>query len=150
MRYRKFATSIILTLIIAALVIGVVSAYSVPVWNYNYVGSSDAKGTVSVTNGTTKWYGGFRSEMVNPSTNINVIGRTWWTVRELCEATWTQNFQYSGQYYTNSSSYIKSKTVTKQYCGGTRFGRSLGQHDFNHTGATQWRPNNDTNHVQVP
>ncbi len=64
MKPKKLVISVILSLLITALVFGVASAYSVSVWNYNYVGSSDAKGTVSVTNGTTKWSAGFISQMV--------------------------------------------------------------------------------------
>ena len=151
MKTKQLPVSLVLALLIAVIIVNTALAYSKNVWYYNYVGSSDAKGTVSVNNGETKWTAKIQSKIVNPQTSINVIGRTWWTVRELCEATWTQNFQYGGAYKSGGgSSYSASKSVTKQHCTGMRFGRSMGGHDFNHTGVPRWQPTNDTHHVQVP
>ncbi len=116
----------------------------------DYVNASDAVGRMIVENtSSTKWTAYVKSNMENPPTNINIIGRTWWTVRELCEATWTRNYQYGGQYWSNSW-YAKDKLVYKQPCVGMRFGRSMGAHDFHDTGRPRWQPTNDTQHVQVP
>ena len=88
--------------------------------------------------------------MTSPYVTINVIGRRSWTVQEYCDFAWTQNYQYGGNYYTNTGYYSKVKTVYKEPCSGDRFGRSYGQHDFNDDGVSAWAPYLYTNYVLVP
>lgn len=146
----KVASAVLLMVMFSLAIAGSASAYTKTVTYVDYVSPSDAVGRVDVNDlSSTKWEGKIRSNMEGPATPINIIGRTWWTVRELCEVTWTQNFQYQGQYNSGSSSYTATKQVTKVPCVGERFGRSLGAHDFDHTNRPRWQPGNDTLHVHL-
>jgi hypothetical protein len=151
MKKRKVLFASLLTVAMAMLLVVSVRAYTVSTIYYNYVGSSDAVAMQIVNNvNASRWRAEIRSYMTSPQVNINIIGRRSWTVREYCDLAWTQNYQYGGNYNTDTWNYSKTKTVIKEPCSGDRFGRSYGQHDFNDDGVSAWAPYLYTNYVFVP
>jgi len=152
-RKLSVAVGLLATLIV------VVSASAASATRVDYVGSSDAVASQTVTNvNSSTWKADFISKMVNPTVTINVLGRRWWTVREYCDLLIVHNHTYGGE-APSGSYYQRTDSHTKQPCSGDRFGRSQGKHDFNHTGAngycpgeasTKWCPTLDTGFIAIP
>lgn len=151
MKKHKILTGgILVTMMIGLIAISAIAA-TISKTYINYVGNSNAKAIQTAKDLTvSRWKSEFVSRIEITPVPINVIGRTWWRVREYCWPNWTQNFEYSGDFDMNDFDYYKTKVVIKQPCTGDRFGKSLGGHDFNDNYSPQWRPTQETNYQLVP
>lgn len=157
----RISISIVLSLLMAMVMAVAVAATSVSSTRLNYIPSngSDAYAYQSAQNvNSSTWSATLTSKMIAPQTNINVIGRRSHTLKEYCDFLLVRIHQYAGAVNNNYWFYSKTNPVTKEPCSGDRFGQSLGQHDFNHTGAngscggpsTYWCPNLQTSWQSIP
>lgn len=86
---------------------------------------------------TNQWWAELKSTTSN---SIEIIGYTYWTIREQCfvGGQWidTYYYQYSpGQYNTNSTLYLKQHQIYPlPNCSGQRKHYNLGNHDYSHSG----------------
>ena len=80
-----------------------------------------------------------------PSTNINVIGWTWWQCDRLrSDGTIVSSQLYGASVLYGASSHQAGFTWTNAFSGGATKLKAHGVHDFNHTGSSPspWRPYN--------
>lgn len=80
-----------------------------------------------------------------PSTNINVIGWTWWQCDRLrSNGTILQSVTYGGSIKTGASSHEAQMNWSGAFTGEGAGMRAHGVHDFNHTGSSPspWQPYN--------
>lgn len=91
--------------------------------NYNH--------TVTNTSGSY-WYAGVNSYTSNPTTAMDDIGYSYWTIREWCYTTLSDYDTYGGAVHHYVSSYGASRIRAKLFCFNPvlRLGESLGRHDF--------------------
>lgn len=81
----------------------------------------------------------------SPSTNINVIGWTWWQCDRLrTDGTIVSSQNYGAGVLYGASSHQTGFIWTNAFSGGTTKLKAHGVHDFNHTGSnpSPWRPYN--------
>jgi hypothetical protein len=106
----------------------------------SYAGSNACrmKGVQNIDSST--WGANMRSQMKNPQINIDVIGRSWWTVRETCNGSITYQAQYGGAVDYNDYMFFDAGGYYKHSCSGNRVGWSMGNHDFHKSGYTHIYP----------
>ena len=132
------------------------------VWHYTYASSKTATKNNFCCNGTQAIgvvralaYGAAQGKCditskTKPSTTINIIGWTWWQCRTEDNNGTIINATTRPARSSPPASNVSDLT-TANYCNyafsppkcGYRL-RSHGNHDFNHTGASQWQPYNAT------
>ena len=80
----------------------------------------------------------------SPSTNINIIGWTYWQCDLLQNGVVIDSQGFSGAANTNANNKSQSLSWTGAFSQSGRGLRAWGTHDFNHTGSnpSPWRPNN--------
>ncbi len=106
----------------------------------SYAGSNACRAKGVDNSSSTTWGANVRSRMTTPRININVIGESWWTVRETCNGSITSQTQYGGEVEYNDYEFFDASAQVKHSCGGTRVGWSMGNHDFYKSGYSHIYP----------
>jgi hypothetical protein len=107
---------------------------------YNFSGVTDATALKDVWYvNSSSWNAHVRSYSVKPVYNIGTIGWTWWTFRDTCDGVIIDNWVQGGYAEYNDADAWDTGVDDRDYCGGTYYGWSIGNHDFKHSTST-WRP----------
>lgn len=126
---KKIAFLAVLAILLFALITTVLAAS----WTYHYFaldisGTSDGISGKMVNNlgdGKT-WGANILTYVDNPAIQLN-LGWDWFSGTEKCGSYATQN-QQGGAYYGYTQQRASTIFLTKQPCGGTRYGLSSGKH----------------------
>lgn len=124
---RKVITSLAIVIVLNIILYGVAKAVTT---QQNYYGITTAHAEKTVENGTPYWNAKLWSTSKNPALSMDDIGYSYWTVREKCGSAITNQVNLGGHVLHNTYLYYSAQTMTKQYCGGFRYGESLGNHDY--------------------
>lgn len=125
--FRKIVLSLLLVIALNLILFGIAKAVTT---SQNYYGITTAQAEKTIQNGTPYWNAKLWSRSQSPAINMDDIGRSYWTVREKCGTTITNQVNLSGHVLHNTSLYYSAQTMTKRACSGFRYGESLGNHDY--------------------
>ena len=103
------------------------------------VGEAWCTATKQIVKGSSYWDAYVRSSC---DLGIGVIGRTWWTVRQLCIGwgVYLTDLSYSGEVYQNSNYYQRVVSPSYKFCSsGPSQLQNQGGHDFQSLSGT-WQP----------
>lgn len=138
MRLKKLA---VIFTILATFGLFATVAFAAPtVSKSNFLLGVTAVGNAQATySGPGSWTCGV-SSYTSPSTTINVIGWTWWHCDQYNSGGSLVSRYSFGGFSTSNSSAANSVGISNG--PGVTSVLSNGTHDFNHTGASQYRPYN--------
>lgn len=130
------------------LFVSVLAAYaasSTTVTRTNFLSGVAAKGVMTSLQ-TPESQNGFCQvrSYTSPSTNINIIGWTYWQCDLLQNGNVIASQGFNGAVSTNANNKSQSLSWTGAFNQSGRGLRAWGTHDFNHNGSnpSPWRPNN--------
>lgn len=106
----------------------------------NYATSHACKRKDVTSTGADTWTAGVKSYMDNPVITIDTIGYAYWTAYVTCDGDISYWKFYTGQVIYNASSFQDWSYHLKPFCGGSRWGHSVGNHDFHKSGYTHIWP----------
>jgi hypothetical protein len=144
---RKIALSLLLVI---ALNVVLYSAAKAVTTQQNYNGITTAQAEKTITNGTPYWDARLWSRSKSPAISMDDIGYSWWTVREKCGTTITNQVSVPAHVLHNTSLYYAANTMTKRSCDGFRYGQSLGNHDHYEYPYSHLYMYLDTSNVYIP
>lgn len=124
---KKITISLTIVVFLNVIMFGVVKAVFT---QQNYYGITTAHAEKTIVNGSTYWDAKLWSISKTPAINMDDIGYSYWTIRERCGAGITNQVNLSGHVLHNTGLYYSATTMTKLPCGSSRYGESLGNHDY--------------------
>lgn len=150
---RSHKTVWILLLVTVSLLVGhrVTMAIENPIPKYGFLGGVTAWANVSASSGQSG-NGYCRIESyTSPSTNINVIGWTWWQCNLLKDGQIIASIPKNGNVKYGASNHQDEAIFIDAFWYGDEL-QTEGVHDFNHTGSnpSPWRPYNFVSYCCVP
>jgi hypothetical protein len=126
-------------------VLVVQAASSTTVTRSNFLPGVSAKGVMTSLQSPESQNGFCQvRSYTSPSTNINVIGWTYWQCDLLQNGNIIVSQGFSGAVSTNANNKSQSLSWAGAFSQSGRGLRAWGTHDFNHSGSnpSPWRPNN--------